>query len=130
MIWLLANRRLVAYGLAVLAIVSGVLWLRAHWISVGEARQEARYEAQRDALEAEAAKVRAADALAAAGTATTLERRSVVFAELANRAPTVLTQTRYVPAEVKPNEPPVCPVVTRGESYRLRYNEAATVQAR
>ena len=130
MIWLLANRRLIAYGLAAAAILGGVLWLRSHWIGVGEDRVEARYEAARDALEVEAAKVRANDALNAAGTATTLERLSVVFSELANRPATVLTQTRYVPAEVKPNEPPVCPVVTRGESYWLRYNEAATVQAR
>jgi len=43
-IWLLANRRLMAYGLAALAVAAGVLWLRGHWIEVGEARIQAQWD--------------------------------------------------------------------------------------
>lgn len=120
MIWLLANRRLVAYGLAALALVGGVLWLRSHWIGVGEARVEASYQAAWAQAEAEAKAVRAKDQEAARDLSSTLTALSMVYADLRAQPPVILTQTKLVPSNA-----PTCPVSSLSSDFRLRYNEAA-----
>ena len=118
---LLANSRLIGIGLAVVALLSGVLWLRSHWIGVGEARVEASYQAAWNEAQAEAAKVRAKDQDAAKDLSNTLTALADVYVGLRNQPPVILTQTKLVPSNA-----PTCPVSTLSSDFRLRYNEAAT----
>jgi hypothetical protein len=117
---LLANSRLIGIGAAVIAILSGVLWLRSHWIGVGEARVEASYQAAWNEAQAEAAKVRAKDQERAKDLSATLTALSTVYADLRAQPPVILTQTKLVPANA-----PTCPVSSLSSDFRLRYNQAA-----
>lgn len=122
---MIVSPRLIAYGIAAAALVGGILWLRAHWIGVGEDRVRSEY---RDALDAqlEADRLqRSKDTAAAAGVSDTLTALSKLYADLASRPPVVLTQTRVIPATVTANEPPTCRDSSLSADFRLRFNEAA-----
>jgi len=119
--WLLANLRLVGAGLALAALIGGGLWLRGHWIEVGETRVEARYEAARDAQAKRDAEVRAQDQRRNAELSDELALIRQQYGELRAQAPVVLTQTR----EVTVREGCTCPAVSLGPDFLQRYNDAA-----
>lgn len=116
-----SNLRLIGIGAAVIALSVGVLWLRSHWIGVGEARIEAAYQAAWAQAEQEARDQRARDAEAAKGLASTLEAVSTFYSQFLNREPVISTQIRYVQV---PNGQS-CPVATLSDDWRVRFNEAA-----
>lgn len=113
--------RLIGIGAAVIALSVGVLWLRSHWIGVGEARIEAAYQAAWAQAEQEAREQRAMDAEAAKGLANTLEAVSTFYSQFLNREPVISTQIRYVPTQ----NAQTCPVSTLSDDWRVRFNEAA-----
>lgn len=113
--------RLIGIGAAVIALSVGVLWLRSHWIGVGEARVEASYTAAWAEAENEAREQREKDQKAAKGLADTLEATSRFFAEFKDRPPVVSVKTRYVKVE----NDQTCPVSTLSDDWRMRFNEAA-----
>lgn len=117
--------KLIAYGVAAVAIVGGIFWVRAHWIGVGEDRVRNEYSAALGAQIAADRKQRAADTAAAAGVSDTLSALSKLYADLASRPPVVLTQTRVIPATVTANAPPTCRDSSLSADFRLRFNEAA-----
>lgn len=118
---LLSNWRLIGIGAAVIALSVGILALRSHWISVGEARVEASYQAAWATAEQEAREQRAKDQEAAKDLSSTLEAVSTFYAGFLNRPPVVMTQTRYVKVE----NDQTCPVSTLSDAWRVRFNEAA-----
>lgn len=119
---LLSNLRIIGIGAAVIALSFLVLYLRSHWIGVGEARVEASYQAAWAQAEQEAKEQRARDAEAAKGLASTLEAVSTFYAGFLNRPPVVATQIRYVE---NGKNGQTCPVDTLSDDWRVRFNEAA-----
>ena len=122
---LLANRKLIGYGLIVAGLLAGSLWLRSHWIGVGEGRIEAQYQAAWAQAELEARVVREKDQEARKSLSNTLEALGTAYANLRNLPPIVTTQIRYVPAQIGNDNAPTCPVSTLSPDFRLRFNQAA-----